>query len=263
LADKRLQILPSRIVEFYPEDITSEAIEERLRLVRKKANGLKEGHHASHIASSVTQSTSGAALGSSSTRLAPEGCSAAGNHEPVKQDHEVAAKRLVDRDRRIRKESIAAHEKRQASRHGESATTKKRARKHESSDSDTDAHWMTPRRYVRPSPEMSARNSRQEIVVLIPQCNIDKSLYIPYVSPLREEPPIAEPNLDATLCSPRQRRSSGSIASQACRRRLLMAPRYGAGSGIRDGMSNRLAERSVPSYGWIPSIDTDDGKFWI
>jgi hypothetical protein len=203
-------------------------------LVRKKAIGLREGQNASHIAASGTQSPSGAALESSSTRLAPEG---------------FTAKRLVERDRRVRKESIAAHGKRQASNHTESVTPRKRARQQESSDSDTDAHWMTPRRYVRPSPEMSPRKGRQGIVVLIPPCNIDKSLYIPYVSPPPEEQAVVEPNLDASPCSPHQRRSNRSPAPEACRRQPLMAARRRLVSAIRDEPGNRSAERSVPSYG--------------
>ena len=263
MADKRLQILPNQIVDFYAEDITCDAVEERLRLIRKKAIGLREGHNASQIAASVTQSPSGAALGSASTGLAREGCTTVISNEPIEHDHEIAAKRLVNRDRRIRKESIAAHGKRQASKHGGSVTPRKRARKQESSDSDTDAHWMTPKRYVRPSPEMSPRKGRLEIVVLIPPCNIDKSLYIPYVSPPPEEQEVSEPNLDASLCSPQQQRSSRSPASETCRRQQLMAARCRPVSGIRDEPGNRSGERSVPSYGWTPSIYTDDDYFWI
>jgi hypothetical protein len=252
------QILPSRIVEYDTEDITCEALEERLRLVRKKAICLTEGHKASQLDGSVTQDPPDAALGCSSTGVTSEVCT-----KPIRQDQELAAKRLVDRDRRIRKESIAAHGKRETSKHPESVTPKKRARKRESSDSDTDAHWTTPKRYVRPSLKISPRNGRQEMVVLIPPSNIDKSLYLPYVSTSPEEQMVAEPNLDASLCSSDQQSSGRLPASEACRRQRPKATRCRPVSGIRDELGNRSAERSVHSYGWIPSIYTDDGQFLV
>lgn len=152
------------MAEYYGEGITGEAIQARIHSSQEEAIKLQMIRDA---------------------RAANTPASPTSNHEPL--GHQIdEAKRIVDRDRRIRKDSSTSHQNRDCSKVVGSSTPRKRPRKRESCDSssDTDARYTAPRRYVRTPPKPCS--PRRRVEVIIPVSNIDKTLYLPYVPSPRQ-----------------------------------------------------------------------------
>lgn len=192
---RHLQVSPSRIADYHGEGITREDILTRLRSVRKDALRLRHDHDAGLIDGSVAQSSSQPE--NSYTITASHDSNAT-----IDQDKTIEAKSLIDRQRQVHIQTSATEKKRKHLNCRGSSTPRKRVKRLESSESDSDVQVTASKRYVRSFPEPCEDGTREEIAVIIPVSTIDKSLYSLYVRCSQDEKMAIDPDFDASSCSP-------------------------------------------------------------
>jgi hypothetical protein len=192
-----LQISPARVIEYYGEDLRRDVLGIWLRSVREQASRLTEEYNASIVAGHASRSSSQetAATPASHLVFGDRPMAASKQHDCSHAESLEDPKSCTSACR----DSFGAHANRKRSAQAQSCTSRKRARRLDSSeDGDTDEELTTPKRYVRASPKISPQKFCKDIAVLIPSPTIDKSLYIPYLAESPHEHVVADLHHDTS-----------------------------------------------------------------
>lgn len=96
------RLTPDRIVRYYGQEITCQAIQLRLESFKEEASRLGEDHDSQFDAGPVLERLSTQTLGSSAANVVPQESTLVAHH-----DEGFDAKRAVNRERHIRKESAS------------------------------------------------------------------------------------------------------------------------------------------------------------